>query len=344
MPAIPPAPGQGGRGETRARATTNISGTGSSQPRRGGGSTPGQAVGVIPRGQGTVVSPGGFGPGAQSNPIIDAMLGLLNGAGAGGGGAYRAGYNGAAARAAANAAYKQQLGNTKNVYGQIVSAVVDRAPAIAAGYQQATEQVNADAAARAAADQARAAEADQRNAQTAAALGLSSYQPGQDTQADVLQAAGQNAYQANAGAWTGFNNASAQLAGERNTAVADAFRYGGAQTETQLAVLLQQALDSISGREAANPGGYVGGGGGASFNDQFKVLNALLGYDMDQQKLAAASGSSDPLSSITPEGWAAIQQAYGGGVVSGSQGNAAALAGLANNPADFARLYATLYG
>lgn len=303
----------------------------------GVGSRPGKAVGRSTRTKSQ--------PAPQSNPLIDAMLGLLGGSGGTGGGSWVAGYNGAAARRAAQAAYDSSVGNTRNVYGQIVGAVTDRNPAIVAGYQAATDAINADAAARVAGDQARAAEADQRNAATAAALGLNEMPV--NAQADALQQAGQNAYQANAQAWTGFNGQASQLATERNNAVGDAFRYAGTQTETQLAAMLQQALAQIAGQEASNPGYYSGGGGGggASFNDQFKVLNALLGYDMDQQKLAASSaGKGSPLASISPGGWAAIQQAYGGGVVSGSQGNAAALAGLANNPRDFALLYSTLYG
>ena len=328
--------GMGGHSAPNPFAQAAIRATNPGGGGGGGGVGGGTAVG---KAKGGGLSKSGAAP--QSNPIIDALLGLLGSGG--GGGSYVAGYNGAAARAAAQQAYNTQLGNARNVYGQIIGEVTDRAPAIAAGYQQATDQINADAAARAQSDAAIAADADQRNADTAAALGLH-VMPTND-QADALQQAGKNAYQSNAQAWTGFNDASSQLAQERNTAVADTFRYGQTQAEQYLASVLQSALDAISGREAANPGRYVGGGGGASFSDQFRVLNTLLNYDMDQQQLAASmAGKQSPLATISPAGWGAIQQAYGGGVTSGSQGNAAALAGLANNPRDFAILYSTLYG
>lgn len=284
-------------------------------------------------------------PGAAGgNPLIDAMLGLLGGGG--GGGSYYGGYDGTAARNAARSAYDTQLGNTKNVYGQIVGNVQARQPAIQQGYQDATAKINADAQARAAADASRNQEADQRNMATAAALGLDVAAP-TDTQADALRQAGTNAYQSNAQAWTGFNDASSKTAVERNTATGDAFQYAGAQTETQLAAMLQQALAAIAGQEAANPGGYSGGGGSSSGTD-LKILTTLLGYDLDQQKLAASSqGKQNPLSALSPGGWQAIQQAYGGVSslgVGNAQAQSLALKNLANNPRDFATLYAALNG
>jgi hypothetical protein len=279
--------------------------------------------------------------GGSSNPLVDAMLGLLGGGGSAG--SYTPGYNGAPARAAANTAYERQLGNTKNVYGQIDTQIAGRAPQIAAGYQQASAAINDDANKRAAADAARGAEADQRNLATAAALGLTAVQP-TGTQADALQQAGTNAYQSNAQAWNGFNQAAQQTALERNTATGDAFRYAGTQAETSLGAMLQQALAAIAGQEASHRGGYSGGKAGGG-ND-FKILSQLMDYDLAQQKLGAAGGG---LTSISPAGWSAIQAAYGalpggGSGVTSSQANAAALQGLASNPRDFATLFAALNG
>lgn len=333
MPIFVPPPGTPPQSGPFGQATQRWQGQQSGQPAA-------RPVSTVTRGRASGGS--GAGGGGGSNPIIDAMLGLLGG---GGGGSYYGGYNGEPARAAARSAYDTQLGNTKNVYGQIDTQIKDRAPLIRQGYQQASATINNDAQQRAAADAARGAEADLRNMQTAAALGLNVAAPS-NTEADALQQAGQQAYQQNAQAWTGFNTAAAQTAGERNTATGDAFKYAGTQAEQSLAAMLQQALANIAAQEAANPGGYSGGGSSAS-ND-LKILTTLLGYDTDQQKIAAASaGKSNPLANISPAGWQGIQQAYGG-VGSLGLGNAQAqslaLKQLANNPRDFATLYSTLYG
>lgn len=284
----------------------------------------------------------GGGGGGGGNPLIDAMLGLLGaGGGGGGGGGYYGGFDGSAARAAANEAYNRQLGNTKNVYGQINTSVQNRTPLIQQGYTDATAKINADAEARANADMARNVEADRRNQATAAALGLDIAAP-TDTAADALRQAGTNAYQATAQAWGGFNDAATKTALERNTATADAFTHAGAQAETQLAALLQQALNSIAQMEAANPGGYVGGGGGGggSSSNDFKILKQLMDYDVDSKKSAGG------LSGLQSRSWQALAGAFAGAPSTGystSQANTAALKALANNPRDFATLYSTLY-
>lgn len=273
---------------------------------------------------------GSFGPGkgkgsapargGQGNPLIDGLLGLLGGGG--GGGSYYAGYDGTAARQAAQAGYDRSIGNTRNVFGQIDREVKGRVPAIQAGYQKATADLRGDVAARQASDAARNAEADQRNAATAAAQGLTVVQPN-NTRADEIQQAGQNAYAANAQAWAGFNGAAEQTAVERNRATGDTFAYAGTQNEQQLATLLQQALDSISAQEAANPGGYSGGGGGGG-ND-LSIYKLLLGYDTDQRKLAmaqqeaAAKNAPQGLGAISPAGWAAINSAYAKGASTNAQ-------------------------
>ena len=290
---------------------------------------------------------------AQGNPLVDAMLGMLGqGGSAGSAGSYTPGYNGAAARAAANAAYDTQLGNTKKVYGQIGSEVAGRASAIEDGYAQATQTINDDAAARVAADDARNAEADYRNQQTAAALGLN-VAPSNDNASDRIRLAGQNAYNQNAQAWTGFNENAEDTALERNTATKDAFAYAGTQSQQQLAVLLQQALDSIAGQEAANPGGWSGGSSGrSSASSDLSILKTLMGYDMDQQELAAknaeaSASSAGPFSGISPAGWQSIAGSYGNVSSLGlgsAQANSLALKSVANDPRTFAQLYSVLNG
>jgi len=289
---------------------------------------------------------------AQGNPLIDAMLGMLGQGGSGGSaGSYSPGYNGAAARAAANAAHDRQLANTKQVYGQIGTEIAGRTPAIQAGYDQATAAINADAAKRSESDAARNTEADTRNMQTAAALGLNVAAPS-DNRSDRIREAGTNAYNTNAGAWTGFNDNAEKTALERNTATGDAFAYAGTQSQQQLAVLLQQALDGISGQEAANPGRWVGGSSGSSSaKSDLSILKTLMGYDMDQQQLAQKAAGNAPapgkFANLGAADWQGIAGSYANTSSLGmgsAQANSLALKSLSSNPRAFAQLYSALNG
>lgn len=281
----------------------------------GGGST-GKGSGVSGMSKQT---PGRSGSGYGGNPLIDGLLGLLGGGGGGGGGgSYYGGFDGTAARQAAQGGYDRALGNTKNVYGQINNEIVERVPAIQAAYAKATGDIKNDAAARSDADAARAAERDRRNLATAAAQGLTIAQP-TDSIADGVQAAGQAAYQRDAQAWEGFNNATQLTALERNTATGDTFKYAGNKAEEALGGYLQQALAQIAAMEASNPGGYSGGGGGGGGGgSDLSIYKQLMSYDIANKKATAANAPTG-IAAISSKGWGAINNAYAGGASTKAQ-------------------------
>lgn len=156
-------------------------------------------------------------------------------------------------RSAAQGRYNQAVANSGQVYDQAVGEVNARAPGIQKAYSDAGEQILANARARAVTDMQNQQTRDSNRAQAASALGLG-FVPQNSGRADAVMAANQGQQGINADAWNGFLRAAAGTAGERNSAIADAFRYEQGQQRTTLAKMLEEVMSRLTDY-------YVGGSG-----------------------------------------------------------------------------------
>lgn len=156
-------------------------------------------------------------------------------------------------RNAAQGRYDRAVANSGQVYDQAVGEVNARAPGIQKAYSDAGEQILANARARAVTDMQNQQTRDSNRAQAASALGLG-FVPQNSGRADAVMAANQGQQGINADAWNGFLRAAAGTAGERNSAIADAFRYEQGQQRTTLAKMLEEVVSKLADY-------YVGGSG-----------------------------------------------------------------------------------
>jgi hypothetical protein len=143
-----------------------------------------------------------------------------------------------------------------------------------------------NARARAIADQAGFGQqkADQMNAINSLGLGGVGATGSMNRTANTL-AANAGKYQQNADSWQGFNSAKALSAIANNNAIADAFKYKGAQQQNALQTLLQQTLakqqDIFHAGSAGRAGKVVGA---LSPMNQFSILKGVMGYGQNDFK------------------------------------------------------------
>lgn len=205
-------------------------------------------------------------------------------------------------RAAAQANYARAEKDRAKVYGEAVSEVKGRNPGIVSGYQKATDELQANVAARKLADGQAAQARDQRALAAAAAMGLSTAPP-TSTRSDEILAENQGQYQTNADAWAGFNTGAGQRGVERNNAVADAFTWQGAQQQAALQQLLSQTLSGLVDYYTGGSAGRMVGG--TTNSQKNSLLGKIMGYgDKDFKNDLAMAKFTTPTQSfsVNPKG------------------------------------------